>query len=76
MIPFDLAIARAHADLWAHLAMKGISVGAHDLLAMSRAFRIVSLVVRAPSAFCALRSWRASTLTEILIGAIMRNRRR
>jgi tRNA(fMet)-specific endonuclease VapC len=32
VIPFDLAIARVHADIWAHLAMKGISVGAHDLL--------------------------------------------
>src|SRR5207247_9905600 len=35
--------------------------------------RVVSnelLVVRAPSAFCARCSWRAFTLTEILVGAI------
>jgi tRNA(fMet)-specific endonuclease VapC len=32
VIPFDLAIARVHADIWAHLAKRGISVGAHDLL--------------------------------------------
>jgi len=32
VIPFDLVVARVHARIWAELAMKGISVGAHDLL--------------------------------------------
>lgn len=30
--PFDLVTARIHASLWAGLAAKGASVGAHDLL--------------------------------------------
>lgn len=30
--PFDLVTARIHASLWASLAAKGTSVGAHDLL--------------------------------------------
>ncbi len=32
VIPFDLVAARLHAELWAHLAAKGMQVGAHDLL--------------------------------------------
>ena len=32
LIPFDLVAARVHARVCADLAMKGISVGAHDLL--------------------------------------------
>jgi predicted nucleic acid-binding protein len=32
VIPFDLVTARIHASLWASLAAKGVSVGAHDLL--------------------------------------------
>jgi tRNA(fMet)-specific endonuclease VapC len=32
VIPFDLVTARIHASLWANLAAKGVSVGAHDLL--------------------------------------------
>jgi tRNA(fMet)-specific endonuclease VapC len=32
VFPFDLLTARVHASLWARLAAKGTSVGAHDLL--------------------------------------------
>jgi tRNA(fMet)-specific endonuclease VapC len=32
LFPFDLVTARIHASLWAGLAAKGASVGAHDLL--------------------------------------------
>jgi predicted nucleic acid-binding protein len=32
VFPFDLMTARIHASLWASLAAKGASVGAHDLL--------------------------------------------
>lgn len=32
VLPFDLVTARLHASLWAGLAAKGTSIGAHDLL--------------------------------------------
>lgn len=32
VLPFDLVAARIHASLWAQLAARGVSVGAHDLL--------------------------------------------
>ncbi len=32
VLPFDLLVARLHASLWAQLAARGLSVGAHDLL--------------------------------------------
>ena len=32
VVPFDLICARTHARLWEHLAARGVSVGAHDLL--------------------------------------------
>lgn len=32
VLPFDLVTARIHASLWASLAAKGTSIGAHDLL--------------------------------------------
>lgn len=32
VIPFDLVTARVHAMLWAQLASRGVSIGAHDLL--------------------------------------------
>ena len=32
VVPFDLVTARIHASLWATIAAKGASVGAHDLL--------------------------------------------
>jgi tRNA(fMet)-specific endonuclease VapC len=31
VIPFDLAVARVHARLWAELASAGTMIGAHDL---------------------------------------------
>jgi tRNA(fMet)-specific endonuclease VapC len=30
-LPFDLATARVHAQLWADFAQQGITLGAHDL---------------------------------------------
>jgi predicted nucleic acid-binding protein len=30
-LPFDVATARVHAQLWADLAQEGMTVGAHDL---------------------------------------------
>ena len=32
VVSFDLVAARAHARLWAKLAAKGVTIGAHDLL--------------------------------------------
>lgn len=32
VLPFDLSTARIHARVWASLAARGVSVGAHDLL--------------------------------------------
>ena len=32
VLPFDLTVARVHARVWAELAAKGITVGAHDLI--------------------------------------------
>ena len=32
VLPFDLTAARVHARVWASLASKGVTVGAHDLL--------------------------------------------
>jgi len=32
VLPFDLTAARLHGRLWAELAAKGVSMGAHDLL--------------------------------------------
>jgi tRNA(fMet)-specific endonuclease VapC len=32
VLPFGLAEARRHAELWAHLAREGTMIGAHDLL--------------------------------------------
>ena len=32
VLPFDLLAARIHASLWADLAAKGLTIGAHDLL--------------------------------------------
>ena len=46
VIAFDLIAARAHARLWAELAAKGTSIGAHDLLiaatAISRGLDVVT----------------------------------
>lgn len=38
--PFDLNAARIYARVWAHLAKKGISIGAHDLIIASTAISI------------------------------------
>jgi len=32
VLPFDLTVARIHARIWASLASRGVTVGAHDLL--------------------------------------------
>jgi len=32
VLPFDLTSARIHSKLWAELAVKGISIGAYDLM--------------------------------------------
>jgi len=32
VLPFGLAEARRHAELWAHLAREGTMIGPHDLL--------------------------------------------
>lgn len=32
IVPFDLAVARVHARLWADLKSNGVSVGPHDLI--------------------------------------------
>ena len=33
--PFDLSAARIYARVWAHLAKKGMTIGAHDLMIAS-----------------------------------------
>ncbi len=40
VVPFDLVTARIHASVWAHLATRGVQVGAHDLLIASTALAI------------------------------------
>jgi len=46
VLPFDLACARAHARLGAHLARKGITIGAHDLIiaasALARGYSVIT----------------------------------
>ena len=32
VFPFDLPVARVHAQLWADLTKRGMMIGAHDLL--------------------------------------------
>lgn len=50
VLPVDLAAARAHARLWAHLASEGRIVGPHDLwlaaVALSRGFTLVTANLR------------------------------
>ena len=49
-IPVDLATARAHARLWAHLASEGRIIGPHDLwlaaVAISRGYTVVTANLR------------------------------
>jgi tRNA(fMet)-specific endonuclease VapC len=40
VFPFDLVTARIHGSLWASLAAKGTSVGAHDLLIAATAIAL------------------------------------
>jgi predicted nucleic acid-binding protein len=46
VLPFDLACARAHARLGAHLARKGITIGGHDLIigasALARGYSVIT----------------------------------
>lgn len=48
--PFDLNAARIYARIWANLAKKGISVGAHDLIiastAISLGFSVITSDIR------------------------------
>lgn len=50
VLPVDLAAARAHARLWAHLASEGRIIGPHDLwlaaVALSRGFTLVTANLR------------------------------
>ncbi len=47
VIPFGLADARRHAEVWAHLAAAGTMIGAHDLLigatALAHGHRLATL---------------------------------
>ncbi len=47
VLPFSLADARQHAQVWAHLAQSGALIGAHDLLiaatALARGHRVATL---------------------------------
>jgi len=38
--PFDIAMARIYADIWAHLRRRGILIGAHDLMIGSTALSL------------------------------------
>jgi predicted nucleic acid-binding protein len=40
VVSFDLVAARIHATLWAQLAAKGVSIGAHDLLIAATALAL------------------------------------
>ncbi len=48
--PFDLSAARIYARVWANMAKKGISIGAHDLMisstAISLGFSVVTTDIR------------------------------
>lgn len=48
--PFDLSAARIYAKIWANLAKKGISIGAHDLIiastAISLGFSVITSDIR------------------------------
>jgi tRNA(fMet)-specific endonuclease VapC len=50
LLPVDLAAARAHARLWAHLASEGRIIGPHDLwlaaVALSRGLTLVTANLR------------------------------
>ncbi len=48
--PFDLSVARIYARVWATLAKKGITIGAHDLIiaatAVSLGFSVITSDIR------------------------------
>lgn len=44
---FDLSAARIYARIWAHLAKKGVSVGAHDLIVASTCISLGFSVITA-----------------------------
>jgi predicted nucleic acid-binding protein len=44
VLPFDVVVARVHARLWAELAAKGVTGGAHDLLIAATALATGSTV--------------------------------
>jgi len=50
LLPVDLSVARAHAQVWAHLAGEGRMVGAHDLWlaasCLAHGFALVTANVR------------------------------
>jgi len=50
LYPFDVSAARIYAKLWANLAKKGVTIGAHDLMIASTAialgFSVVTTDVR------------------------------
>jgi tRNA(fMet)-specific endonuclease VapC len=50
LYPFDLNAARIYANLWARLAKKGVTIGAHDLMiaatAIALGFSVVTADVR------------------------------
>ena len=47
LYPFDLNVARIYAKVWANLAKKGTTVGAHDLMIASTAIALGFSVVTA-----------------------------
>jgi tRNA(fMet)-specific endonuclease VapC len=47
LYPFDLNAARIYAKLWANLAKKGVTIGAHDLMIASTAIALGFSVVTA-----------------------------
>jgi tRNA(fMet)-specific endonuclease VapC len=47
LYPFDLSAARIYAQLWANLAKKGVTIGAHDLMIASTAIALGFSVVTA-----------------------------
>ena len=56
VIPFDLAIARVHAPLGAHLASRGVTIGTHDLQIAATALAIdASLATRDERSFPKIR---------------------
>jgi tRNA(fMet)-specific endonuclease VapC len=56
VLPFDLALARVHARLGAHLASRGVIVGAHDLQIAATALALdASLATRDERSFPKIR---------------------